>query len=191
MMDKEVPTIVPETQNNNNHHNDHSNSYSLEDGKDDEDLQNEVAKCSSNNDVVSDGDAEVNNINNKDVTASEAERTNDSANYSPFPPCKIARRSKDSNRKSVSSPRMKTSTPNSMVGTPAGSSSEREPNSSPASIDNPPTNGSINVSSWLFGLAEFLAGYQCTCFTILLFCRMTLLEMVKEVTKLNQAIAIQ
>ncbi|OXA65001.1 MPN domain-containing protein [Folsomia candida] len=133
MMDKEAVPVVNETQNNNNHH--HNNSY-LEDTKDDD----EAAKCSSNNDIVSDGDTEVNNINNKDI--SETEQTNNDT--SPFPPCKIARRSKDSNRKSASSPRMKTSTPNSMAGTPAGSSSEREPNSSPASIDNPPTNGSIN-----------------------------------------------
>ena len=131
MMDEKV-TPVPDSQNNNNHNN-HNH---LENSKED----NEAGPVCEPD---TDGDGEVMRVM-KDV--SETEQTNDSSNYSPPPPRKIARRSKGSGtRKSTSSPRLKVPTPTSITGTPCGSSSEREPNSSPASIDNPATNGSANV----------------------------------------------
>jgi len=126
-MDGETVGTMPDTQNNNNHNNHAVNNKSDSDGR----ASGEF-----------DGDREVMSVL-KDV--SEAEQTNDSANYSPPPPKKIAKRSRGSTRKSSSSPRLKVPTPNS--GTSLGSSSEREPTFSPASIENPATNGSTTVSS--------------------------------------------
>lgn len=126
-MMEEQASPVPDSQNNNNHNNH---------------LENNKEDVGTSGEADTDGDGEVMSVM-KDV--SETEQTNDSSNYSPPPPRKIAKRSKGSNRKSTSSPRLKVPTPTSILGTPAGSSSEREPNSSPASIENPTTNGSANV----------------------------------------------
>jgi len=144
MMEDE-PSELPDSQNNNNHNNHLAES---------KESSKEVGKSGE---VDTDADGEVMSVM-KDV--SEMEQTNDSSNYSPPPPRKIAKRSKGSNRKSTSSPRLKVPTPTSIM----GSSSEREPNSSPASNENPTTNGSANVGDkkiQFFGVQNQSIDHRC------------------------------